>query len=172
VHDIFYSGGGIIQLKKLTVASKFILRGCAPARRPTFFCSEKSRQKRRPAVALFATAFGGLRNNGNYIVKHFPPGNADSSSPLKPTAAAAPLMGKKNRTPLFYTVVFIAAKRHTAVVALRRDDASRASSERPGRAPLLEGVCPETPQTRIARRGGLGPGGNAKRCPHHGNLTQ
>jgi hypothetical protein len=52
----------------------------------------------------------------------------------------------------------IAAKRHSNEVALRRCDDSRASSERHRRAPLLEGVCSKTPQTRIARRGGLGPG--------------
>jgi hypothetical protein len=70
-------------------------------------------------MALIAAASGGLRNNGNYIVKHFvisfqegkvmvlrafyyvicpfPPGNADSSSPQNPPAAAAPLRGKKNK---------------------------------------------------------------------------
>jgi hypothetical protein len=69
-----------------------------------------------------------------------------------------------NRNELYF---YIAAKRHTYEVALRRGDAARAPDERIRRAPLLERVCPRI--TAAARRK-LGARGNPIGCPHQSNI--
>ena len=62
-------------------------------------------------------------------------------------------------------ILFIAAKRHSAEVALRRADASRASSERLRRSPLQEGVWVQIADRHFFSGRKLHPRGKRKAVP-------